>query len=270
MALSPIPPESLRTILQIKLINGAPIPVPLGILESPRLPAGFGGIGPDFQTPILLEPGVTYQAMVRAVGPGPSTNRASGAWSDPIQIRWAPTDDSGPLVPWPARPVPGVNPDIVLDAEYDSDETIGRVAIGTIPESAVDVPTVSPTLPPQIRTRDFEAFLDVPLPFVIYRHQSSENRRSEMTQISHFVEEFIIHSLEPGLISIPDKFISIKRPNGQTEGPYRIWFRDTQPLINGTSYRYTIVRHGEDREIVDVLPSNDVNVPVLLFVNPGP
>ena len=85
-----------------------------------------------------------------------------------------------------------------------------------------------------------------------------------MTQISHFMDRILadpfLHNGQPAL-AITDGLILVKRRNNDPTGPYRIWIRDTQPLIGGRAYRYTIVRHGADREIVDVLASNDAAVP---------
>jgi hypothetical protein len=62
-------------------------------------------------------------------------------------------------------------------------------------------------------------------------------------------------------LQITDKLLMVKRRNNDPAGPYRIWIRDTQPVIGGRSYRYSVVRHGEDREIVEVRASVNANVP---------
>jgi len=267
IAIVPPPPGSPQTVW---------LPVPgaqeaigqdYGIQLSPRLPAGFGGNGSEFVQSVNLLRGVNYRARVRAVrtsvAPDGSPMQASGEWSDemPFTLAVVPSDPAGPQVPWPARPVPAINPSVAAYAEFDLQEEIGRIEIGIIPPSVPVTATGTLTI---IGDDSLEPYFTVPRPFVIYRHDASPGRRAEMTQITHYVTDFLATTVgtPPNQsLLITDKLLMVKRRNNEPTGPYRLWIRDTQPVIGGRSYRYSIVRHGEDREIVEVRASNTANVP---------
>ena len=170
-------------------------------------------------------------------------------------------DPAGPQVPWPARPVPAINPAKPVFAEFDEQEEIGRVEIGTLPLS-VDVSDTS--LPIIFGVESLEPYLTVPLPFVVYRHDTAAGHRGEMTQITHFIQGFLANTVgvPPNVsLQITDKLLMVKRRNGEPSGPYRLWIRDTQPVIGGRSYRYSVVLHREDREIMEVRSSTIASVP---------
>jgi hypothetical protein len=238
-----------------------------GIHLSPRLPAGFGGDGSEFAQSVGLLRGVNYRARVRAirtsVAPDGSPIQANGDWSDemPFTLAVVSGDPTGPQVPWPARPVPAINSDAEVYAEYDAQEEIGRVEIGTLPPSVAVTSSGSVTI---IAADSLEPYLTLPPPFVIYRHDTAPGRRAEMTQITHYVTGFLSTTFgtPPNeSLQITDRFILVKRRNNEPAGPYRIWIRDTQPVIGGRAYRYSVVRHGEDREIMEVRASNNASVP---------
>lgn len=238
-----------------------------GIHLSPRLPAGFGGDSPEFAQSVGLLRGVNYRARVRAIrtsiAPDGSPIQASGDWSDemPFTLAVVSGAPTGPQVPWPARPVPAINPDAEVHAEYDAQEEIGRVEIGTIPPSVPVTATGSLTI---VGNESLKPYFTVPPPFVIYRHDASPGRRAEMTQITHYVTDFLSTTLgaPPNQsLQITDRLILVKRRNNEPTGPYRIWIRDSQPVVAGRVYRYSVVRHGEDREIVEVRASNNASVP---------
>ena len=238
-----------------------------GMYLSPRLPAGFGGTGSEFAQLVNLLRGVNYHVRVRAirttVAPDGSPIQASGPWSDevPFTLATVAGDPAGPQVPWPARPVPAINPSKTVFAEFDNQEEIGRVEIGTLPSGT----QVSDTgLPIIFGINSIEPHLTVPLPFVVYRHDNASGHRGEMTQITHFIKGFLATTIgtPPNVsLQINDQLLMVKRRNGDPSGPYRLWIRDTQPVIGGRSYRYSVVRHSEDREIVEVRASTVANVP---------
>jgi hypothetical protein len=269
IAIVPPPPNSPQVVW---------LPVPgaqeaigqdYGIHLSPRLPAGFGGDGAEFAQSVNLLRGENYRARVRAirtsVAPDGSPIQASGEWSNemPLTLAVVSGEPTGPQVPWPARPVPGINPFVEVYAEFDTNlvEEIGLVEIGTIPPSVPVTATGSITI---VGGDSLEPYFTVPPPFVVYRHDASPGRRAEMTQITHYVTDFLATTFgtPPNqTVQITDKMLQVKRRNNEPTGLYRIWIRDTQPVIGGRSYRYSVVRHGEDREIVEVLASTIVNVP---------
>jgi hypothetical protein len=239
-----------------------------GVYRSPRIPAGFGGGGPEFSQSFSLQSGVEYRVRVRAIrtipGEGGEMEVARGEWSDEVLVSFVQgVADAGPQVPWPARPVPGIHPDFFPVAEFDHLEEIGRVEIGTIPTDRVVFPGTD-TAPPQVRGDSLAAYLTVPLPFVVYRHEVSAGHRGEMTQITPLVTGFLGQVMGPPAnptIQITDRLVMIKRRNNEPGGLFRIWIRDTQPVTGGKSYKYTLVRHRADREIHEVLASTTAVVP---------
>jgi hypothetical protein len=267
IAIVPPPPASPQVIwLPVPGAQEA-IGTDYGIFASPRLPAGFGGNGSEFAQSVGLLRGVNYRARVRAirtsVAPDGSPMQASGDWSDemPFTLAVVSGEPTGPQVPWPARPVPAINPAVEVFAEFDLQEEIGRVEIGTIPPS---VPVSASGTFTIVGGDSLEPYFTVPPPCVIYRHDASPGRRAEMTQITHYVTGFLATTVgtPPNQsLQITDKLLMVKRRNNEPGGPYRIWIRDTQPVIGGRSYRYSVVRHGEDREIVEVRASVNANVP---------
>lgn len=269
IAIVPPPPNSPQVVwLPVPGAQEA-IGTDYGIFLSPRLPAGFGGDGAEFAQSVNLLRGVNYRARVRAirssVAPDGSPIQASGEWSDemPLTLAVVSGEPGGPQVPWPARPVPGINPAVEVHAEFDANvlEEIGLVEIGTIPPSVPVTANGSITI---VGGGSLAPYFTVRPPFVVYRHDTSPGRRAEMTQITHYVTDFLATTFgtPPNqTVQITDKLLQVKRRNSEPTGPYRIWIRDTQPVIGGRSYRYSVVRHGEDREIVEVLASTLVNVP---------
>ncbi len=90
------------------------------IFQTPRIAGGFGD-GAEFVVDVAVEPGVEYEAVVRAVGPGPFAvdesqasgyeppqTRVTGSLSNRLAFSWsAPDPDADPEeTPWPERPVP--------------------------------------------------------------------------------------------------------------------------------------------------------------------
>jgi hypothetical protein len=267
IAIVPPPPGSAQVVW---------LPVPgaeeaigqnYGIYPSPRLPAGFGGNGSEFAHSIPVLRGVNYRARVRAIrtsaAPDGSPIEASGQWSDemPLTLTVQSSEPTGPQVPWPARPVPAINPNAMAFAEYDTQEEIGRIEIGVIPLS---VPVTASGTVTIVGGESLQPYLTVPPPFVIYRHDASTGGRAEMTQITHYITDFLATTVgtPPNeSLQITDRLLLVKRRNGEPAGPFRLWIRDTQPVIGGRDYRYSVVRHGEDREIVEVRASNNASVP---------
>jgi hypothetical protein len=235
-----------------------------GLFLSGRLPAGFGGEGTAFHQDLALLRGVSYQVRVRAIRTtGDSSGdivQAHGLWSEevPFTLAMDSGEPAGPQVPWPARPVPPINTAIQLFAEFDDQEQIGRVEIGTIPPSVSVAATVGLT---QIGTNSLDPLLTVPLPLVVYRHDTANGHRAEMTQISHFMDRILTQPAGQ-MLQITDGLILVKRRNNEPNGPYRLWIRDTQPVMGGRSYIYTVVRHSADREIIEVLASNNTQIPL--------
>jgi hypothetical protein len=268
LALHPPPAKAPSVVWMV--VPGAQevIGTEYGVYLSPRIPAGFGAGGSEFAQELELQSGVEYRVRVRATRSHVADNGVPaviyGPWSDEVLVSFVQgVVAQGPEVPWPARPVPGINPGFVPRAEYDPEEELGKVEIGTIVSSDVLAPGTE-TAPAQVRGTSLLPYLTVPAPFVAYRHDTSPGRRAEMTQISPLIRDFLVTvGGTPGnpVMTVTDRFIMINRRAGDPTGPYRIWLRDTQPVMRGKSYRYTLVLHRADHEIADVLASNVASVP---------
>jgi len=75
--------------------------------QTPRVGALLGN-GPAFGMQIDLPSDATHFFAVRACGPGQFDARASGSASNVASARWiTPPDVAQPIIPWPARPLPG-------------------------------------------------------------------------------------------------------------------------------------------------------------------
>lgn len=239
-----------------------------GVFQSPRLPAGFGNGGSRFSQSVPLASGVEYRVRVRAIRTRTANDGtlefARGEWSDEVLVAFLSGDPSaGPEVPWPARPVPGIHPDFFPYAEWDTTEELARIEIGTFPAGQVLVPGTG-TSPAQVRGTSLESYLTIPLPWVLYRHETSPGHRGEMTQVTPLVTGFLTTpGGTPGnpVMAVTDRFLVVRRRNTEPAGPYRLWIRDTQPAIAGKSYRHTFVRHRDDRELHEVLASTITAVP---------
>ncbi|MBX3743907.1 MAG: hypothetical protein KF833_01230 [Verrucomicrobiae bacterium] len=239
-----------------------------GLYRSPRIPAGFGEGGPEFGQGFGLLSALEYRVRVRALRSHVADNGvvsvAYGPWSDEVPVSLVQgSAPGGPQVPWPARPVPPILPGVSPRAEYDPQEEFGRVEIGTIAEEDLLFPGTG-TAPAQIRGTSLLPYLTVPVPLVVYRHQTSAYRRSEMTQITPLMRDFRVQvtgaPLNP-VMHVHDRFLAIRRRSDEPAGPYRIWVWDTQPAIRGHAYAYTVVGHHDDLEIAAVLASNSITIP---------
>src|SRR5690606_11961307 len=112
------------------------------IHASPRVPAGFGAGGPLFAQAISILSGGQHWVRVRAIHTRPDEagelHVAYGPWSDEVPLSHVQgIAESGPDVPWPARPVPPIHPFLQVLAEYDEQEECGRVEIGTLPRDGL-------------------------------------------------------------------------------------------------------------------------------------
>ncbi len=258
-----------------------------GVVESERLAAGFGEDSPNFATTLILERGKNYQAKVRAVGEGIYGERDAGAWSDEETLLWLldpeahpdPPDEDCPM-PWPARDVAPLITDPARELEarlVDWADPINGT-IQPVTELWIKVaeferdeliresePGQSVPVPPRVITDDLREKLLVPLAFTVYLHQTSENSRGTMLQVSHYVDEILkTDAPEPGQIDIIDRAFALagfEEPDDDgNEGPAGLWFRVRQPLIADRTYRCAVVLHGGDREPMETLRTEEITV----------
>ena len=90
--------------------------------QTPRVGALLGD-GPGFGMQIELPADATHFFAVRACGPGQPDARASGSVSNVASARWiTPPDTEQPIIPWPARPLPGRYDHRLPIGQYTSSE----------------------------------------------------------------------------------------------------------------------------------------------------
>ncbi len=259
-----------------------------GVVDSDRLPNGFGEGTPNFATTLILERGVIYQAKVRAVGEGVYGDREAGAWSDTAQIVWLFDPESGddpPIedcpTPWPAREIAPLITDPARQLEawlVDWTDNIGGVItpvteiwvkVGEFEDGQVlsgSIPGFTTAPPPRVRGEDLNDNLLVPLAFTVYLHQTTENSRGTLLQVSHYVDEILTtEGPEPGEINIIDRAFAVAglgEPDADGTAPKAgLWFRVRHPLIADRTYRCAVVVHGGDREPIETLRTVEVAVP---------
>ena len=162
--------------------------------QTPRVTSAFGP-GPGFAMQIGVPADKSLHFAVRACGPGPFP-RPGGSASNVVQARWqSPPGEEQPVIPWPARPLPGTYDmrrnietyapgegplwTLKMPVEFDIPTTflVGLVA-GEIEESGESKSSqIQGELPPEkllfkLRTSvDDGSSLEPLMPFMIYRYQ---------------------------------------------------------------------------------------------------
>jgi hypothetical protein len=75
--------------------------------QTSRLGTAIGN-GPSFESQISLPAARRVVFVIRASGPGSHGNRAHGSASNIVSAQWQPEPEGPqPVIPWPARPLPG-------------------------------------------------------------------------------------------------------------------------------------------------------------------
>ncbi len=285
VAVTPVPPGVETTFQGGHEAGVGPI---WGVVDSDRLANGFGEDSPNFATSLILERGVIYQAKVRAVGEGTYGNREAGAWSDPATLVWLFDPDASPdppledcPLPWPARDIAPLITDPARELEamlVDWADQVGGVItpvtelwvkVGEFESDQVIAPSIpgfTTAPPPRVEVDDLTDNMIVPLAFTVYLHQTSNESRGTMLQVSHYVNEILTtDGPEAGQIQIIDRAFAVAAigeadaDGNQPRGG--LWFRVRHPLIADRTYRCAVVVHGGDREPMETLRTVEIAVP---------
>jgi hypothetical protein len=255
-----------------------------------RVGGNFGDGGAYHELELSLSPGREYHFMVSSVSAAGdesvSSNEVSFIWREPA-------DEALDEVPWPARPLPVVDPNFIPEviAEYIIDgeqEYLGAaVRIGEltgfndqsvdygllVPEQPVTQVVFSPT---RLTTNDAPASLEdylytsrggkTVLSCVLYRRQIPTEGFPSVSgttvQVSPLVDR-IREKYETlgSVLSIYDPFILIHQTAEDLKNKkVGIYLKDTQGVIAGAAYRYTLVRFSENKEIDRIIPAGDVTL----------
>jgi hypothetical protein len=107
------------------------------------------------------------------------------------------------------------------------------------------------------------------LPIVIYRQQLTNLYfplvSGDVTQVSPLIER-VPWTIDPNLqVTIPDRLFAGEYEdygviNASTF--YFFYVRDLQPVQLGAKYRYYVVRFNNQREVQDIIPAGDVELPL--------
>lgn len=261
---------------------GTNLTLPFYPFITPKTGPGFGNNGPDFVVPCGVQFGKTYIARVRALG----KNGNASDYSKFETFVWNPTNAITPQVPWPARGLPSADPNFLALAFYLSPtnsleyfRTGERTGIGIL--VGYDVPGTRSITVRQGPTRVSgiydpntallkNIFGEPIFPCALYRYQVPNARfpatSGDVIQVSPLMET-IAYELSgvPGSYTntiIHDPFlVATTTTDNMKQSFLYLWLRDTQPQISGARYKYVLVRFKPNREIDQLIPSNEVDVP---------
>ena len=106
-------------------------------------------------------------------------------------------------------------------------------------------------------------------PVAMYRYQVTNENFPEVSgdiiQVTPLMENiaYELRNMAGGITNtyVQDPFIVVTASNAGGASPLYFWLLDTQPQISGARYRYLLVRFKSNREIDQIIPSNEVDVP---------
>lgn len=237
--------------------------------HSRKVGISFGD-GPQFTLTIPIELGKRYYAYVRAIG----KDGAEGPRSNAEQFVWTTESNPGPLVPWPDRNLPTVeapfDPNIIAtnlpSQEYPVGIRIGS-GVGSVAGHTNNDAIIRTFINPLDSLYDKDDGTTV-LPVVLYRYQVPNadfpTVSGDVIQASPLMEKIAYEqtNMNPyGPVTIiRDPFIGVYGVPAAGVPFYNIYLLDTQPMVIGARYAYLLVRFGPDREIEEVIPTNEVEL----------
>ncbi|MBI5384443.1 MAG: hypothetical protein HZA90_07115 [Verrucomicrobia bacterium] len=249
------------------------------VYHTPKVGPSFGNGGAQFLIPANISMGKTYAVFVKAVG----SDGTPGEPSNFETFVWNPTNTPGPQVPWPARGLPPTNANFGTVAAFLSPTNSSALLNG--PEYEVGVAIglgsitssrISTQKKPQSVGGEFDpnslvltnAYGDRLLPVAMYRYQVVNTNyptvSGDVVQVSPLMEN-IAYEQQTGpsaTSTLHDPFITLTRLQiSDLVSLAYLWLVDTQPIVSGASYRYVLVRFKPNREIDQVITSNEVYVP---------
>lgn len=233
-------------------------------------PGGAFGEGDRFVVPVKVEIGRYYVVHVKSV-------MRSGARSDASNLEsffWRATNAPQPQVPWPARPLPPVANSFALAFGagwmLPCGETNGpsnivvRISYEgvTVQNNCQPLLNGSPNPNDLIPTNSFGESL---FPVVLFRRQVPNAEfpavSGDSVQVTPLMES-IAWAQSGGLTALYDPYVQVERRISAVGGTGGLFLRDTQPIIRGARYRYSLVRFNKRGEIAEVIPvANEVEVP---------
>jgi hypothetical protein len=247
---------------------------------TPKAGPGFGNNGAVFLVPAGVQFGKTYIMSVRALG----QNGNAGEFSNFETFVWNPTNAASPQVPWPARGLPSTNASFPTIALFLSPtNAAGPFQSGDF--TGIGVLVGADVLNFRVTVKEGPARIfgtydpmqglitnnmgEVIFPVAMYRYQvpnpAFPTVSGDVIQVSPLMEKVAYQlSAVPGSpvnTIVQDPFmVGTTASNGQFNNLY-LWIKDTQPQITGARYKYLLVRFKANREIDQIIQSNEVDVP---------
>ena len=236
------------------------------------------GSGAQFSLEIPVMFGSKLRVKVAAITPGGEV----GPWSNIEEFEWQPAPEfTGPDVPWPARPLPGVGLansfDPSMQAVYLSDRGTVGVRIGQVEGwcetiSSDREPTIFQLSRPEAleawlfkRTYGSPAVERSVLPVMLFRtHVPDPNLYPEVpgdvVQVSPLMENIIDEAVTGGR-RILDPFVHV-RVSGEEQRFCDLFIMDTQPQVSGARYAYLLALFDEEtKEMLHIIPVGTVAIP---------
>ena len=257
--------------------------------ETGRIGGNFGDPATpnQFEMTLNVAPGREYRFYVVSISPAGDLSAPSNIG----EFLWSPqTPPSGNLVPWPARSLPAVDDAFIPDAKAryllnpSEDRHYAVVKIGEITGANPDVgvqPGNSgsenniPFRSPPSFSDSLEMRFYVSnggenaMPFVLYRTQVASTWFPEVpgdvVQVSPTIDRVRTQPVTLGggqiIHQVLDPFIELLWDN--EDNHYGIFVKDTQGVVRGATYQYTLVRFRDDGEIDRAFPLNELSIPLV-------
>ncbi len=242
-------------------------------------------IGPLFGNgaQFSVEVPVMFGSNIRVKVAGMTAGGEVGPWSNIEEFDWAPEPEfTGPDVPWPARPLPGVGAASSFDAELGTVYLHARGTVGvrigqvegwceTIPKSEKGDFDYQISRSEDLNVWLFSRLYGSPLeersllPAMLYRTQLPDSDLypevpGDVVQVSPLMEEVINTSVTGGRL-ILDPFVHVEI-NPRNQRFCDLYLMDTQPQVSGATYTYLLALFDEDsKEMLQIIPVGTVVIP---------
>ncbi len=108
------------------------------------------------------------------------------------------------------------------------------------------------------------------LPIVIYRQQLTNalfpKVSGDVVQVSPMIERipwiYATINVDIPVVIIPDRLLAMRGETYNDHSYYMLYVRDQQPVIAGARYTYFVVRFNAKREVQEIIPAGEVELPL--------
>lgn len=256
-----------------------------GVFLTPQPGLAFGS-GAAFDVSVPIKSGRRYYVFIRVVKQGGE----EGHFSNVESLLWKEQPTAvGPQVPWPARPLPDVTAIgafhtnvAAIRLKNEAFDGVG-VLIGLVVGNINDVVRLRTVKDVAYRQTGRVVFVggvnpdsylfqnaagDGLLPVALYRYQvpsaAFPKVSGDVVQVSPLMEKIASRAefdtgLNTTITRIYDPYIQILSPSASLTFA-GIYLLDTQPVVVGARYAYLLVRFDPQGEVIEVIPTQDVEV----------